>query len=385
MVCGVERQFAKSIKLTLDIDSNGNYETITADYAKKMFVEMRGRFNVACNNWKRSGNGRLMANLPENGKLKFHGHGIDYGKNNDDVEELEFCDDDRYNFCQGKLEVYYFWMCADLSDDCCRVSSSVGELGLTSDDADVPGTMDMEADLTKKKKKKDKKKGMADIMESFNKSMDKTLSRIERKNVLESTMDRLTDRLHHQQEWVRKEQQRLIDLMTKLDEAESKPEGQRNETIITFLKETQNEVLQSIDKGKKELRELEEKVKEYEELATPKKLRYSSDSDSSSSSPDKVPVSSRSKKRRTDNNNNNTQLTPRVLNMSLTSPPASTNNNQVPQAINVDDNTTTSDTELLFAAPFGSPAFDENDDILNTTTQDENVMSSGDSFSSTDE
>lgn len=191
---------------------------------------------------------------------------------------------------------------------------------LTSDDADVPETMGMEADLTKKKKKKDKKNDMVHMMESFNKSMGKTLSRIERKNVLEGTVDRLTYRLHHQQEWVRKEQKTLIDLMTKLDEAESKPEGQRNKTIISFLKDTQNELLESIEKGKKELRELEEKVKEYEELATPKKLPYTSDLDSSSSSPDKVPVSSRSKKRRTDNNKNNTLLTPRVLTMSLTSP-----------------------------------------------------------------
>lgn len=155
-VVDINPDLCGEIKLSPVLQKDKRYHKYTAEDVKKLYTDVKGQFNVAFSGWRNSGNGKGMSSLAAGlKKVKFHGshYKNNDGNDSDDTDDsFKYLNDDRLEFCNGQLHVYYFWCLADVNRVVLEVSSNCNAVGLNVDE-DMKETSKMESKPKKKRKK----------------------------------------------------------------------------------------------------------------------------------------------------------------------------------------------------------------------------------------
>ena len=134
-------EFKKSTLLNWEAD-------IDEEYVRVSFRDFRSRFNKSFANWKASGNGK--GNYNERGvgvkilrfnNVRYEEDLEEYGE--EDEKDIEFVDDDRFQFCDSRIANLFFWCMCDLHGLVTFVQQNCKKAGISSNSGGIPSARNM--------------------------------------------------------------------------------------------------------------------------------------------------------------------------------------------------------------------------------------------------
>lgn len=121
--------------MTLSFDGS----PIDAETVKVRVRDLRSRFNQAVSNWRASGNGKGNFNDPRGvgtkivrfNDIAYEDDLVEHGE--DEEKEVMFVDDDRFQFCDKRLALLFFWGMLDLCGLVTFIQQHCKKCGVSSD------------------------------------------------------------------------------------------------------------------------------------------------------------------------------------------------------------------------------------------------------------